>query len=183
MSPRRILLVDDEAGLRAAIADALRWRGHWVADAGSVAEAVVLAERESPELLVTDVRLGKEDGLGLARRLRAKDPALDVIVITGFGSEELERAATLMGARRFLRKPFRIAALAEAVESCPLEVENTAEGIRETATNDASKDVAPDRESVGSTESVEDERALRELLWSAPPREHGSDERVTGGER
>lgn len=176
MTGLRILLVDDEAGLREAIADSLRMRGHWVREAGDVPGALAVFEGERFDVLVTDIRLGRDDGLSLARSIRDRDPAIGVVFITGYGSLELAIGAMRMGATDFIQKPFRLSVLAEAVERNASREESSAVEDVETSdasnTDSAAKDEADSSATSGvdptDTRERRDERALRELLWQAP---------------
>lgn len=111
---RRALLVEDEELIRAFMAEVLAEAGWQVTEAGSGDTALALLERESFDLLVTDVHMpGQVDGYELVRCARARLAGLPVIVTTG--RPEPERPA-LGGATALVPKPFRIAAMLSAIE-------------------------------------------------------------------
>jgi DNA-binding NtrC family response regulator len=100
----KIVLVDDEEGLRSALSEVLRRAGHQVvacADGAAGLQAV-----EEADLLITDLRMPNFDGLSLLREARLRRPTLQVIVMTGFGSISSAVEAMRLGARAYLTKPF-----------------------------------------------------------------------------
>jgi two-component system, response regulator RegA len=100
-----VLLVDDDSVFRERLARALRSRGYEVWTAGSGAEALELARRESPERAVVDLRMEGMGGLAVVAELKRIDPATEVVVLTGYGSIATAVEATKLGATNFLPKP------------------------------------------------------------------------------
>ncbi|WP_237216088.1 response regulator [Falsiroseomonas oryziterrae] len=93
---RRILLAEDEALAAMAIEDELLREGYEVVVAADGIAALEAAHAAMPDLLLTDLRMPRLDGVGLIRALRARTPGLPVVVMTGFapgGAEEVRRAA------------------------------------------------------------------------------------------
>ena len=85
------------------------------------AEAWQKFEEESPDIVVTDVRMPHRDGLSLTAQIKATQPSCPVIVVTGFGSEEAAVAALKAGASDYLVKPFQLSDLRHAVDrACSL---------------------------------------------------------------
>jgi PAS domain S-box-containing protein len=113
-----ILLVDDEAAVRAAAARVLARRGFQVLEAGDGLEALGVAERhaERIDLLLTDVRMPGMDGRELARRLRLVRPDTRVLLMTGYmdpdGAAPPRGEA---GGAAMLHKPYTLEALVEQV--------------------------------------------------------------------
>jgi len=101
----RILVADDEAGLRAFVAEALEDDGHAVAQAADGAEAAERLAREGFDLLITDLRMPRLDGMDLLRRSRAEWPEMEVIVLTAHGSVDSAVEAMKLGAFDYLEKP------------------------------------------------------------------------------
>lgn len=101
----RILVVDDEEGLRSFLAETLELDGHQVEEAGDGLEALKKLEKESFHVLVTDLKMPRLDGLGLLSRVRADQPDLEVIVLTAHGSVESAVEAMRQGAFDYLQKP------------------------------------------------------------------------------
>lgn len=110
----RLLLVDDEPGIRSGLARFLRLSGHDVREAGGVNEAVGLIEEEEPEIIITDLRM--EDGSGIDLLLKADEtiPGVSSILITGYLDKGLLGNAP-EGMEKILEKPVRPADLREAV--------------------------------------------------------------------
>ncbi|HEY4176730.1 MAG TPA: sigma-54 dependent transcriptional regulator [Kofleriaceae bacterium] len=112
----RVLVVDDDAGMRQMLSMRLTNRGFEVATVGAGAEAIDHVQREDVDLVVTDVNMKGMDGVELCRRLLEHRPQLPVILITAFGSMELAIQAIRAGAYDFVPKPFEIDQLALAIE-------------------------------------------------------------------
>ena len=100
---RSLLLVDDDATFRERLARALRQRGFEVRTAASGEEA--LAQEDSPELALVDLRMPGRSGLALLKELRERDPSTQVLVLTGYGSIPTAVEATRLGAAGYLTKP------------------------------------------------------------------------------
>ncbi|MCW2306839.1 sigma-54-dependent transcriptional regulator [Rhodobium gokarnense] len=115
MEHSTVLLVDDEADLRDALAQGLELGGHNVhtyADGDTVLDHV---NRTLYGVLVTDIRMPRNDGLTLMRRAFDIDPAFPVILITGHGDVPLAVEAMRAGAYDFMEKPFPASRLNDTV--------------------------------------------------------------------
>jgi FixJ family two-component response regulator len=121
MIPDPILLVDDEADLRANLKEALALDGYQVEDAADANGALALmADRHYPVVL-TDLNMpGGPNGFQLIETLKASDPLTLCVVITGFASMETAIQAVKFGAYDFVQKPFKLAEI-EAVLDRALE--------------------------------------------------------------
>ena len=120
MKERRILVVDDEPGVRAGLGEVLRRGGFAVTPVGTAEEALAVLRREAADLLVTDLRLPGLSGLELLRELRNDGRATPAVVITAHGTIEDAVAAMKLGALDFLTKPFSPADLLH-LATCALE--------------------------------------------------------------
>jgi CheY-like chemotaxis protein len=101
----RVMLVDDDLGYRTMLRDWLADMGVTdVAVANDGAEAVELAGRISPDLILMDLRMPKMDGIEAARRIKARLPAVQVVMLSGYGDERLQRAAEEAGVYSYLVK-------------------------------------------------------------------------------
>jgi two-component system response regulator RegA len=100
-----LLLVDDDAVYRERLARAFVARGYEVRTAADAESALRLAEADSPELAVLDLRMPGESGLELLRRLKAIDPTTKVVMLTGYGSIATAMEAVRLGAVNYLTKP------------------------------------------------------------------------------
>src|SRR5260221_13051786 len=85
-SPRKFLIVDDDAAFRTRLVKAIESRGLQAFGAASPEEAVALARRHSAEAAVVDLRMLGASGLDVVRDLVALDTGMQVVVLTGYGS-------------------------------------------------------------------------------------------------
>ena len=106
MSRPRILFVDDQRAARELFARLVDPERFEALLAESVEEAEELVRTEQPDVVVTDLRMPKVDGLEGLARFHAIDPALPVILVTAFGSVETAVEAMKQGAFDYIRKPF-----------------------------------------------------------------------------
>ena len=102
---RRVLLVDDEAGIRAALAQLLEYEGYEVRAVASGTEGLAEYASWKPQLTFLDVKMAGIDGLETLKRLRATDPAAVVVMISGHASIADAVEATHLGAYDILEKP------------------------------------------------------------------------------
>jgi two-component system, NtrC family, nitrogen regulation response regulator NtrX len=105
MTPHRILVIDDEAGVRDALKQVLAYEGHDVRVAGSGGEGLTVYPEFRPHLVFLDVKMAGLDGLDTLTRLRELDPAATVVMISGHGTIATAVEATQRGAFDFLEKP------------------------------------------------------------------------------
>ena len=115
--PRRLLLVDDERVVRELIGPYFAQSGFDVRTSASGAEAIEAGLRFLPDVLVTDWMLDNEvHGLHVSRALQLALPALRTLLITGFPSPDVLEEARAANVGDLVAKPFRPAALLEAVQ-------------------------------------------------------------------
>jgi two-component system response regulator RegA len=100
-----ILLVDDDERLRSRMARAFEERGYEAQQADGYEAAIAIAERESTEYAVVDLRMPGKSGLEVVRELHRIDSATKVIVLTGYGSIATALEAVRLGATHYLTKP------------------------------------------------------------------------------
>ncbi len=116
MAERRILIVDDDKDVRFPLKRYLQGRGFDVREAEGVASALESFKMSRPDVALVDFSLGDGDGLDLLRSLKALDPALPVIMLTGHGTIDLAVQAIKEGAEQFFTKPVELPALEVVVE-------------------------------------------------------------------
>jgi two-component system response regulator FlrC len=114
-NPLRVLVVDDDPGMRDGMALSLKRSGFVTEQAKSGEEALRMTRPGAFDAVVTDLRMMGIDGLQLTARLKALDPALPVLLVTAFGSLDTAREAMRLGAFDFLSKPFSPDELVTAV--------------------------------------------------------------------
>jgi DNA-binding NtrC family response regulator len=127
MKPR-VLVVDDDAGVRYTLREILESSGFAVDDAESGEVALRQFDKAPADLVITDLRMPGMDGMDLLARLQERKPTPRVVVITAHGSERQAVAAMKAGACDYFRKPFEmdelLEAVSRAVESTRLAMEN-----------------------------------------------------------
>ncbi|MFO0761337.1 MAG: sigma-54 dependent transcriptional regulator [Byssovorax sp.] len=133
----RILVVDDEPSARSGLEKLLRQDGYEVDAAAEGPIALAIASERPPDVVVTDLKMPKMDGVELLRKLREQDPDLPVIVVTAFGDVASAVGAMRAGAEDYLTKPVDFDALALAIERAlerrdlKVEAENLRRQLRE----------------------------------------------------
>lgn len=132
-----ILVVDDEISLRRTIRTALESTGHAVSEAGSQAQALQQIGNVRPDLVLLDLRLGRESGLDVLAALLAAAPGLGVVVITAYASVDTAVEAMRRGALDYLPKPFTSKQLADLIAKWGGR--GTAEGNGDAAVLDSSE--------------------------------------------
>ena len=101
----RLLVVDDEKGIRDALRQLFEYEGHDVTVAEDGMEAIELAVDEPPDITFLDVKMPGMDGIDVLARLRERNPDALVIMISGHGTIDTAVEATREGAYDFLEKP------------------------------------------------------------------------------
>ncbi|MFI5310463.1 MAG: sigma-54-dependent transcriptional regulator [Gemmatimonadales bacterium] len=102
---RRILIVDDEEGVRAALRQLLEYEGYEVRAVPGGAEGISQYEQWRPQLVFLDVKMAGLDGLETLKRIRERDPAAIVVMISGHATIQNAVEATQLGAYDILEKP------------------------------------------------------------------------------
>jgi CheY-like chemotaxis protein len=119
MAMARILVIDDELVIRQALAIMLANVGHKVETAENGRAGLELLERESFDLVLTDILMPEMDGVEAMRKLRALPSPPKIVAMSGgvqLSREDFPRAAELLGADAALSKPFRARELYALVE-------------------------------------------------------------------
>jgi two-component system response regulator FlrC len=101
----RILVADDEPGLREFVSDALELDSHTVVTAKDGREAAKLLDERGFDLVITDLKMPGMTGLDLLRKVRAEQPEVEVIVMTAHGTVDNAVEAMKLGAFEYLQKP------------------------------------------------------------------------------
>jgi two-component system response regulator DevR len=148
----RLLVVDDHEVVRQGLVALLDRRSGFevVAQAGTVAEAIYLAARHEPDLVIMDVRLPDGSGIEACREIRAARPETRVIMLTSYPDEEAVLSAIIAGASGYLLKQIRGRDLVSALESVgrgeslldPAVTEKVLERVRRVASGAATDELA-----------------------------------------
>jgi NADH-quinone oxidoreductase subunit E/NADP-reducing hydrogenase subunit HndA len=134
-----VLIVDDEQVVLRSCERILTAEGYFVQTAPSARNALELLNENPYDLLITDIRMPEMDGIEFARQVRAKNPDLDIIVITGYPTQENIREALSLRIVDYLTKPISPAVLVESVKK---------------AVDISQKHAAPDQEAEDYTDEV-----------------------------
>jgi signal transduction histidine kinase len=122
VTPRRILVVDDNEDSAATLAELLRLDGHEIATAYDGLEAVEEARRFRPAVILLDIGLPKLNGFGVCQRIRKEQwgKSTQIIAVTGWGHAEARRESVAAGFDSHLVKPVDYATLTQLIASTPL---------------------------------------------------------------
>ena len=101
----RILIVEDKESLRRVLAETLEGEGYGVAEAADGEEAIQKLSGEKFDLVLTDLKLPRKDGIEVLRAAKENSPSAAVVLMTGFGTIDLAVQAMKEGAYDFLSKP------------------------------------------------------------------------------
>src|SRR3990172_6456293 len=102
---RRVLVVDDDADVRQALADQLRMHGFEVSEAADGLSAWTEIRQNAPDAVLLDLAMPRLGGLETLKAIRAFDPAIVNVVVTGLSDPDLHRRALEPGAIAVLEKP------------------------------------------------------------------------------
>ena len=150
--PLRLLVVDDHEVVRQGLVSLLERREHFqvVAEAGTAAEAVEMARKFEPDLVVMDVRLPDGSGIEACREIRSEFPATRVVILTSYPDEEAVLSAIIAGASGYLLKQIRGRDLVASLESVgrgdslldPAVTEKVLDRVRRIATGTYTDEMA-----------------------------------------
>jgi two-component system response regulator DevR len=150
--PLRLLVVDDHEVVRQGLVSLLERREHFqvVAEAGTAAEAVEMARKFEPDLVVMDVRLPDGSGIEACREIRAEFPNTKVVILTSYPDEEAVLSAIIAGASGYLLKQIRGRDLISSLESVgrgdslldPAVTEKVLDRVRRIATGTYTDEMA-----------------------------------------
>ena len=117
--PIRLLVVDDEVDFLESIVMRIELRGfqtHGVTN-GAAALEYLEANPDSVDIVLLDIKMPGMDGLETLRQIKTSFPAIEVIVVTGHGSQEYNRLGRELGAFDYLIKPIRLDTILERIEA------------------------------------------------------------------
>jgi two-component system response regulator DevR len=150
--PLRLLVVDDHEVVRQGLVSLLERREHFqvVAEAGTAAEAVEMARKFEPDLVIMDVRLPDGSGIEACREIRSEFPNTKVVILTSYPDEEAVLSAIIAGASGYLLKQIRGRDLVTSLESVgrgdslldPAVTEKVLDRVRRIATGTYTDEMA-----------------------------------------
>ena len=127
---RRVLVVDDEKGIREALKQLLEYEEIEVQTCASGGEALQVYPQFRPHLVFLDVKMQGRDGIATLRELRQLDPHAQVVMISGHGSIQTAVEATQLGAYDFLEKPLDTDRVLLTLRNALHHVELASENLR-----------------------------------------------------
>ena len=177
--PISILLVDDDALCRRAVAHMLGGSGHHVAQAGSGQEALDELSQRAFDVVVSDFSMPGMDGFELLRRVRERNQHLSFVLFSGDTSLEVATKAMDLGATRYLLKPLNVAQLLAAIEQ---SAELTRERDRGLRAKRLIRPTPADWECTGPDSLKTLTQAMRSLWIAHQPVVHAGDHQLSGYE-
>jgi CheY-like chemotaxis protein len=112
----KILVIDDEQGIRNLLDTLLRRKGYDVVLAESGRQGLELFRRERPDVIVLDLKMPEMDGLTVLRQIKNLDPGKPVIILTGAGTAEAEKQVRALGVTEYVEKEFSLHLLGDSLK-------------------------------------------------------------------
>ena len=176
MSPRRVMIVDDEKGIREALKQVLEYEEIEVQACASGHEAIRVYPDFKPHLVFLDVKMEGMDGLETLKRVRELDPQAQVVMISGHGTIQTAVEATQLGAYDFLEKPLDTDRILLTLRNALQHVVLVNENVR------LKQEVRAQYEIVGSSKAIRQVIGLIEKVGPTPARVLITGENGTGKE-
>lgn len=117
MGNGKVLIVDDQVGIRVLLIEVFTSEGYSTYQASNGKAALDLVKRERPDIVLLDMKIPGMDGLEILRHIKEIDPAIKVIMMTAYGELAMIRQATDLGALMHFTKPFDIDEMRIAVNN------------------------------------------------------------------
>lgn len=114
---KKILVVDDQYGIRVLLCEILQKDGYKMFDAANGVQALKIVDQEKPDLVLLDMKIPGMDGLEILKRIKADNPQVDVIMMTAYGELNLINEAMSLGAITHFAKPFDIDDIREVIKN------------------------------------------------------------------
>jgi len=176
MSPRRVMIVDDEKGIREALKQVLEYEEIEVQACASGHEAIRVYTEFKPHLVFLDVKMEGMDGLETLKRVRELDAQAQVVMISGHGTIQTAVEATQLGAYDFLEKPLDTDRILLTLRNALQHIVLVNENVRLT------QEVRAQYEIVGSSKAIRHVIGLLEKVAPTPARVLITGENGTGKE-
>ncbi|MFS0783884.1 response regulator [Bacillus sp. 1P06AnD] len=118
----KILIVDDQYGIRVLLNEVFQKEGYQTYQAANGVQALEIVEKDAPDLVLLDMKIPGMDGIEILKRMKAKDQGIAVIIMTAYGELDMIQKAKDLGAITHFAKPFDIDDIRQAVKTyLPLE--------------------------------------------------------------
>lgn len=112
---KKILIIDDDHSFRRVLEYNLQEEGYDVLSASSGEDGLVLFAEQSPDLVITDMKLNGISGLDVLHVVKKTSPEILVIVVSAFGTTDNAEAAMTLGASGYITKPFNRESLKQII--------------------------------------------------------------------
>jgi len=181
----KILVVDDERSIRNSMKEVLEFEGHVVTLAEDGETGLKEAEKEQFDLVFSDIKMPKMDGIELLAKMRQLQPSTKMILISGHGTIETAVQCMRNGAFDFIEKPMNLNRLLQAVKEAMSSNSAESSNLRAAISNGVKKatgGVVDDREMVGQSEQINHLRALIDRVAPTDARILITGENGTGKE-
>lgn len=119
--PLKILLVDDEKEFVQTLSERLQMRNMGTAVAFDGTSALDQVQCDAPDVMIIDLKMPGIDGMELLKRVKQSCPQIQVIVLTGHGSEQDKKNCMLLGAFAYMQKPVDIDLLHESLKKAHIK--------------------------------------------------------------
>src|SRR5436190_20747254 len=146
MPQSRLLVVEDDPGVRTTIVTCLELEGYSVDVLSSTGEAIDRLDAASYPIVISDIYIDERTGLDVLEAARRKDPGCSVILMTARGTMETVMAATRGGAFDYIAKPFDLDRILETVKR--------AEAAHQQQENEAESEDMPETEMIGISKGM-----------------------------
>jgi CheY-like chemotaxis protein len=124
--PSRILLVDDEQEFVRTLSERLALRDMGSAVVHDGESALRLISQDEPDMMVLDLKMPGQSGIEVLKKVKQTHPAIEVIILTGHGTEEDKKQCMELGAFDYLHKPVDIKKLSEVIKRADEKVKQAA---------------------------------------------------------
>ncbi|MBM6616775.1 response regulator [Bacillus suaedaesalsae] len=111
----KLLIVDDQFGIRILLNEVFQKEGYQTFQAANGFQALDIVDKHSPELVLLDMKIPGMDGIEILKRMKVKDKDIQVIIMTAYGELDMIQEAKDLGAITHFAKPFDIDDIREAV--------------------------------------------------------------------
>ena len=113
---KKILIVDDEAGIVQEIKEFLTEEGYEVQTADSAKAGIRILEELKPDVILVDVKLPDASGIDVLKASKEKSPKTKVIMVTGYVDQNIMDEAESLGRDAFLQKPFDLVKIVDEIQ-------------------------------------------------------------------
>jgi len=165
MLKTKILIVDDELIMRESLGGWLERDGHLIEKASSGEEALEIMKKTRFDVLLVDIKMEGMSGLELLKLVKERDPDVDVVMITAFGSISTSIEAMKNGAFDYLLKPFDPNELGVLIEKI---IENKAQALENLYLREQHKEITRFESMIGQSKAI---RTIFEMIQDIAPME------------